>query len=351
MSIEKHEGTLEPMVEKTMMGRQEANRVVSQVEAEINKVIVGQQWLVRRLLIGLLAVIPYSFRRGEEERSGYGHILLEGVPGLAKTLTISTLAATIDARFQRIQFTPDMLPADIIGTKIYESSAGTFRTEKGPIFANVILADEINRATQKTQSALLEAMQERQVTIGEQTFHLDEPFWVLATQNPVEQEGVYPLPEAQVDRFALKIHVDYPSHDDELEMLRRHLTETTIRRIIVPETVLHLRALASKIYVDPKIREYIIRMVRATRPGPLQAIPVVNEMVQNGASPRSAQHLLAVVRSTAFLDGRDYVLPTDVKAIAFDAMRHRLIRTVRAEAEDISADEILGEILRKVPVP
>ena len=339
------------MVEKTMLDRQEANRVVAQVEAEINKVIVGQQWLVRRLLIGLFAVIPYSFRRGSEERSGYGHILLEGVPGLAKTLTISTLASTIDARFQRIQFTPDMLPADIIGTRIYESSAGTFRTEKGQIFANVVLADEINRATQKTQAALLEAMQERQVTIGEQTYHLDEPFWVLATQNPVEQEGVYPLPEAQVDRFALKIHVDYPSHNDEIEMLRRRLAETSIQRIIIPETVLRLRELVSRVHLDEKIREYIIRIVRATRPGPSQDIPMVNEMVQNGASPRSAQHLLAVTRSTAFLEGRTYALPSDVKAIAFDAMRHRLIRTVRAEAEDIAADEILSEILRKVPIP
>ena len=334
-----------------MLDRQEASRVVAQVEAEINKVIVGQEWLVRRLLIGLLAVIPYSFRSGEEERSGYGHILLEGVPGLAKTLTISTLASTIDAKFQRIQFTPDMLPADIIGTKIYESSVGTFRTEKGPIFANVVLADEINRATQKTQSALLEAMQERQVTIGEQTYRLEEPFWVLATQNPVEQEGVYPLPEAQVDRFALKIHVDYPSHQDEIEMLRRRLSETTIGHIIVPETVLRLRKLVLNVHLDEKIREYIIRIVRGTRPGPSQAMPMVNEMVQNGASPRSAQHLLAVARSTAFVEGRDYVLPWDVKAIAFDAMRHRLIRTVRAEAEDISPDQILTEILRKVPIP
>ena len=339
------------MVEKTILDRQEASAVISQVEAEINKVIVGQQWLVRRLLIGLLAVIPYTFRRGEEERSGYGHILLEGVPGLAKTLTIMTLASTIDAKFQRIQFTPDMLPADIIGTKIYESSVGSFRTEKGPIFANVILADEINRASQKTQSALLEAMQERQVTIGEETYHLDEPFWVLATQNPVEQEGVYPLPEAQIDRFALKIHVDYPSQDDELEMLRRRLAETSIRRIIHPESVLRIRELASKVYVDEKIREYIIGVVRATRSGPRQEIALINEMVLHGASPRSAQHLLALTRSVAFLEGRDYVLPADVKAIGLDALRHRLIRTVRAEAEDITPDQILAEILRKVPIP
>jgi MoxR-like ATPase len=337
--------------EKMTLNRQEASAVVSRVEAEINKVIVGQQWLIRRLLIGLLAVIPYSFRRDEEERSGYGHILLEGVPGLAKTLTIMTLASTIDARFQRIQFTPDMLPADIIGTKIYESSAGSFRTEKGPIFANVILADEINRATQKTQSALLEAMQERQVTIGEQTYHLDEPFWVLATQNPVEQEGVYPLPEAQIDRFALKIHVHYPSHQDELEMLRRRLTDTSVGRIIRPEDVLRIRGLVSEVYVDDKIREYIIRIVRATRAGEGQAIPLINEMVLHGASPRSAQHLLALTRSAAFLEGRDFALPEDVKSIGFDALRHRIIRTMRAEAEDIQPEQILSEIFRTVPIP
>ncbi len=339
------------MVEKTLLDRKEAYTLVSQVESEINQVIVGQQWLVRRLLIGLLAVIPYSFRRGEHERTGYGHILLEGVPGLAKTLTIMTLASTIDAKFQRIQFTPDLLPADIIGTKIYESSVSSFRTEKGPIFAHVILADEINRATQKTQSALLEAMQERQVTIGEETYHLEEPFWVLATQNPVEQEGVYPLPEAQIDRFALKIKVDYPSSEDEREMLRRRLTETSVRRIIVPEDVLRIRSLVKDVHVDEKIREYIIRVVRATRPGAENEIPLVNEMVQHGASPRAAQHLLALTRSTAFLEGRNYALPADVKSIAWDALRHRLIRTVRAEAEDLSTDTILDELLRRLPIP
>jgi len=339
------------MVDKTMLERKEAYKLVSQVEKEINKVIVGQQWMVRRLLVGLLAVIPYTFRRGDEERSGYGHILLEGVPGLAKTLTIMTLASTIDVKFQRIQFTPDMLPADIIGTKIYESSVGSFRTEKGPIFANVILADEINRATQKTQSALLEAMQERQVTIGEETYHLEEPFWVLATQNPVEQEGVYPLPEAQIDRFALKIQVHYPSHADELEMLRRKLTETSVQRIITPQDVLSIRSLVSQVFVDDKLREYIIRVVRATRPNRDQEIAMVNDMVLHGASPRAAQHLLALTRSIAFLEGRDFALPADVKSIAFDALRHRIIRTVRAEAEDVTSDQILGEILSKVPIP
>jgi MoxR-like ATPase len=334
-----------------VIDRVEASAIVSQVEAQINRVIVGQEWLIRRLLIGLLAVIPYSFRRGEEERTGYGHILLEGVPGLAKTLTIMTLASTIDAKFQRIQFTPDMLPADIIGTKIYEASVSRFRTDKGPIFANVILADEINRATQKTQSALLEAMQERQVTIGEETYHLDEPFWVLATQNPVEQEGVYALPEAQIDRFALKIQVSYPSHADELEMLRRKLTETEVQRIVRPEDVLQIRRLVSEVHVDEKIREYIVRIVRATRAGEGQSDAMVNEMVLHGASPRSAQHLLALTRSTAFLEGRDFALPSDVKSIAFDALRHRVIRTMRAEAENVQPDEILAEMLRKVAIP
>ncbi len=333
------------------LDRQEAFAVVSQVEDQINRVIVGQSWLVRRLLIGLFARIPYAFKRGDEERTGYGHILLEGVPGLAKTLTIMTLASTIDAKFQRLQFTPDLLPADIIGTRIYESSTGRFRTEKGPIFANIILADEINRATQKTQSALLEAMQERQVTIGETTYPLEEPFWVLATQNPIEQEGVYPLPEAQVDRFALKIHVDYPGHEDELEMLRLKLGETVVRPIVSPQDVLRIRTLAGTVYVDEKIREYVIRIVRATRVANGRAIPVVQEMVQHGASPRAAQHLLAVSRTAAFLEGREYVLPSDVKAIAFDGLRHRLIRTVRAEAEDISTEEILGEVLKRVPIP
>ena len=336
---------------QVMLDSKEAGELVGDIEAEINKVIVGQSWLVRRLLIGLLAVIPYSFRRGEEERSGYGHVLLEGVPGLAKTLTIMTLASTIDARFQRIQFTPDMLPADIIGTRIYEAATGTFRTEKGPIFANVILADEINRATQKTQSALLEAMQERQVTIGEDSYHLEEPFWVLATQNPVEQEGVYALPEAQIDRFALKIHVSYPSAADEVETLRRRLSDTQVRHVVRPHDLLAVRRLTARIHVDDKIREYIVAMIRATRPGEHNDLPLVNEMVMHGASPRAAQHLLALTRSTAFLEGRSYALPSDVKTIACDALRHRIIRTIRAEAEDLPPDEILGEILRRIPIP
>ena len=318
------------------MDRRTACALVAEVEAEINKVIVGQQWLIRRLLIGLLA---------------NGHVLLEGVPGLAKTLSVKSLANCLNVRFSRLQFTPDMLPADIIGTKIYEASLNSFRTDKGPIFANIILADEINRATQKTQSALLEAMQERQVTIGEETYPLDEPFWVLATQNPVEQEGVYPLPEAQLDRFAMRIHVSYPSHEDEMEMLRRRLTETNVRQIITPGDVLSIRRLVSQVHVDDKIREYIIRIIRATRSGSGPKDSMVNEMVQHGASPRSAQHVLALTRSAAFIDGRSFALPSDVKAIAFDALSHRVIRTMRAEAENITPEEILEEVFRAVPIP
>ncbi len=324
---------------------------IQQIAEEINKVIVGQEWLVQRLLIGLFSEIPYSFKRDETEKTGYGHVLLEGVPGLAKTLTVMTLANTISARFQRIQFTPDLLPADIIGTRIFDRALSSFRTEKGPIFANLILADEINRATQKTQSALLEAMQERQVTIGETTYPLDEPFWVLATQNPIEQEGVYALPEAQVDRFALKVKVDYPSHPNEATMLRLNLGETKIRQVMTPSDVIRFRRFIGRIHVSDAIREYIIRLVRATRNSEPTSLPIVKDMVLFGASPRAAQHLLALARTTAFFHGRDYILPVDVKRIAPDALRHRLIRTVRAEAEGISPDEIIVEIMGKVAIP
>ena len=331
--------------------QEEVFAAIQRVAREINKVIVGQEWLIHRLLIGLFSEIPYSFKRGDEEKSGYGHVLLEGVPGLAKTLTVMTLANTISAKFQRIQFTPDLLPADIVGTRIFDTALSTFRTEKGPIFANLILADEINRATQKTQSALLEAMQERQVTIGETTYQLEEPFWVLATQNPVEQEGVYALPEAQVDRFSLKVKVDYPSHSDEAAMLALNLSEMTVNQIMTPYDVIRFRKLIGETYISDSIREYIIRIVRATRNSQPTGLPVVSEMVLHGASPRAAQHLLALARTTAFFAGRDYVLPADVKRIAPDALRHRLIRTVRAEAENVTPDEIVDEILSNVPIP
>jgi MoxR-like ATPase len=326
---------------------------IQAVAREINKVIVGQEWLIQRLLIGLFSQIPYSFKRGDDERMGYGHVLLEGVPGLAKTLTVMTLANVLSASFQRIQFTPDLLPADITGTRVFDTAANGFRIEKGPIFANLILADEINRATQKTQSALLEAMQERQVTIGETTFPLAEPFWVLATQNPVEQEGVYALPEAQLDRFALKVNVDYPSHADEAAMLALQLGQTTVSQLMTPAEVIRFRELISKSFASDAIREYIVRIIRATRPQSEQGVPlpIVTEMVMHGASPRAAQHLLALARTTAFFQGRDYILPADVKRIAPDALRHRLIRSVRAEAEEIAPDEIVSEILARVPLP
>jgi MoxR-like ATPase len=340
------------MDEREELSQEQGVEAIEGVAQEINKVIVGQEWLIQRLLTGLFSEIPYSFKRDEEEKSGYGHVLLEGVPGLAKTLTVMTLANTISARFQRIQFTPDLLPADIIGTRIFDSALGAFRTEKGPIFANLILADEINRATQKTQSALLEAMQERQVTIGETTYPLDEPFWVLATQNPIEQEGVYALPEAQVDRFSLKVKVDYPTHADEAAMLARNLSQMTVKSVMAPADVIRLRRrIVARTYVSEAIREYVIRIVRATRNGLATSLPVIGEMVLHGASPRAAQHLLALARTTAFFAGREFVLPADVKRIAPDALRHRLIRTVRAEAENVSPDEIVDEMLRKVLIP
>ncbi|MBM2802578.1 MAG: MoxR family ATPase [Deltaproteobacteria bacterium] len=339
------------MQDRETKSQEQIYSAVQAVAEEINKVIVGQEWLIQRLLIGLFSEIPYSFRRDGDEKSGYGHVLLEGVPGLAKTLTVMTLANTISAKFQRIQFTPDLLPADIIGTRIFDTALSSFRTEKGPIFANLILADEINRASQKTQSALLEAMQERQVTIGETTYPLEEPFWVLATQNPVEQEGVYALPEAQVDRFSLKVKVDYPSHADEAAMLARNLSAVTVQSIMTPADVIRIRKQIGQTFVSDAIREYVIRIVRATRNGLPTSLTLISEMVLHGASPRAAQHLLALARTTAFFAGRGYVLPADVKRIAPDALRHRLIRTVRAEAENISPDEIIDEMLGKVAIP
>ena len=324
---------------------------INRVAWEINRVIVGQEWLIQRLLIGLFSEIPYTFKRGEEEKMGYAHVLLEGVPGLAKTLTVMTLANTISAKFQRIQFTPDLLPADIIGTRIFDTALSSFRTEKGPIFAHLILADEINRAPQKTQSALLEAMQERQVTIGETSYPLEEPFWVLATQNPIEQEGVYPLPEAQVDRFAIKVNVNYPSHGDEAGMLSLKLGEIRVSQVMTPLDVIRFRKQIASVYPSEAIREYIIRVVRATRNSEAESLSVVKEMVLYGASPRAAQHLLALARTTAFFEGRDHIIPADVKRIAPDTLRHRLIRTVRAEAENVSPDEIVEEILKKTPIP
>jgi len=328
-----------------------ASAIVAGLESEIAKVIVGQGTLIRRLLTGLFAAIPFATSRSEV-RAGCGHILLEGVPGVAKTLTATTLAHAISARFQRIQLTPDLLPADILGTRIYDANTATFRIEQGPIFTNILLADEINRATPKTQSALLEAMQERQVTLSNTTFPLDDPFWVLATQNPVEQEGVYPLPEAQLDRFSMMLRVSYPSAAEEVAMLHARLTEQHVEQRVSPSDVARLRAfIHDTVHVDDKIMEYIVRLGRATREPGEVGRPDLRELLTLGVSPRSYQHVLALTRATAFLHGRPYALPQDVKEIYCDASRHRIARTVRAQAENIDADHILSELLQAVPIP
>jgi MoxR-like ATPase len=323
---------------------------ITDLERAIGKVIVGQQMLVRRLLTGLFASIPYAFS-DEEVRAGCGHVLLEGVPGVAKTLTATTLAHAISAEFQRIQLTPDLLPADIIGTRVYEAATSTFRVEKGPIFTNILLADEINRATPKTQSALLEAMQERQVTLADTTYRLADPFWVLATQNPVEQEGVYTLPEAQLDRFCMMVRVGYPRPEDELQMLH-HVDRRLDVQPLHPSDVVHIRRLiADTLYVDEKVREYIVRFGRATRTPEDVGLTSLREYVLLGISPRSYQHVLALARVTAFLHGRDYVLPEDVKEVVPDAVRHRIARTVRAEAEEVTTDTIVAQLVDAVPIP
>ena len=330
---------------------EQAWEIIHQIEGQVCRIIIGQDELVRKILIGLFGRIPYSFRRGEAEKTGSGHILLEGVPGLAKTLLVSAIANTIHAKFQRIQFTPDMLPADILGTRIFDSRMAEFRTEKGPIFANIVLADEINRAPQKTQSALLEAMQERQVTIGENTYTLEDPFWVLATQNPVEQEGVFSLPEAQLDRFAMMVRVHYPTPENEFRMLLARLEDTQVSTVADPQAVVLIRQMVARVHVDDKVRRYIVALGQATRNSRPDSLPIVREMVLHGASPRSYQHLLAISRTVAFFRGRDYVLPSDVKFIATDVLHHRLVRTIRAEVESVSTDEIVAEVLRHTPIP
>jgi MoxR-like ATPase len=333
------------------LNAQAATDIVAGLEQEIGKVIVGQHTLIRRMLTALFAAIPFAASRGKA-RTGCGHLLLEGVPGVAKTLTATTLAQAISAKFQRVQLTPDLLPADILGTRIYDAKTATFRIEQGPIFTNILLADEINRATPKTQSALLEAMQERQVTLADTTFPLDDPFWVLATQNPVEQEGVYTLPEAQLDRFSMMLRVGYPEEAEEVRMLQARLASTTIERRVSPSDVNVLREfIYATVYVDDKILQYIVRLGRATRQPGSVGRDDLKEMLMLGISPRSYQHLLALCRVNAFLDGRAYVLPGDVKEIFCDATRHRVARTVRAQAEGVDADAILQELLTAVPIP
>lgn len=305
---------------------------------EIGKVIVGQKDMVERLVIGLL---------------GNGHILLEGVPGLAKTLAIKSLASSMKAKFQRIQFTPDLLPADLIGTLIYNQKDGQFAIKKGPIFSNFILADEINRAPAKVQSALLEAMQERQVTIGENTFKLDEPFLVLATQNPIEQEGTYPLPEAQVDRFMLKIKITYPNRDEELKIMRQNITTEfpTVNQVIDPADVLKARKLVNEIYVDEKIDKYILDIVFATRSPKDFGLDRLTDLISYGGSPRATINLALASRAMAFIKRRGYVIPEDVRAVCMDVMRHRIAVTYEAEAEDITSENIIADILNTIEVP
>jgi MoxR-like ATPase len=341
----------DPRVAPDLWSTDHALALVGGLEAEVGKVIVGQGVLIRRLLTGLFAAIPFA-TADSAARVGCGHILLEGVPGVAKTLTATTLARAIAARFQRLQLTPDMMPADILGTRIYEAKTATFRVEHGPVFTNILLADEINRAPPKTQSALLEAMQERQVTLAETTFQLDDPFWVLATQNPVEQEGVYALPEAQLDRFSMMLRVEYPAAADERQMLRTRPADRAVERCVSPADVTRLRTyIRDAVFVDDNLIDYIVRLGRATRHPREVGRADLADLLVAGISPRSYQHVLALARVTAFLHGRTYARPSDVKEIFLDATRHRVIRSIRAEAENIDADHVLSELLRAVPIP
>jgi MoxR-like ATPase len=338
-------------LEHRALNAQAAGEIVASLEQEIGKVIVGQHTLIRRMLTGLFAAIPFAVSQGRA-RAGCGHLLLEGVPGVAKTLTATTIAKAISAKFQRVQLTPDLLPADIIGTRIYDAKTASFRIEQGPVFTNILLADEINRATPKTQSALLEAMQERQVTLADTTFPLDDPFWVLATQNPVEQEGVYTLPEAQLDRFSMMLKVGYPSQGEEVEMLQVRMAQVTIEQRVSPADVTVLRDFINEtVYIDNKILDYIVRLGRATRDPGVAGRDDLKELLLLGISPRSYQHLLALSRVNAFMHGRTYVMPEDIKEIFPDATRHRIARTVRAQAENVAADAILDELLSAVPIP
>ena len=312
---------------------------VAPLLASVGRVVVGQPRMVERLLIGLLTG---------------GHVLLEGVPGLAKTLAVSTLARAIDARFQRIQFTPDLLPADLVGTLVYNQGSGDFVVKKGPVFANIILADEVNRAPAKVQSALLEAMQERQVTIGETTYPLPDPFLVLATQNPVEQEGTYPLPEAQVDRFMLKTVVTYPTRDEELLILRRMSTTVpapAVVPVVTPAEILAARRVVGEIYVDPRVEEYVVDLVLATREPERYGLTDLSGLIAYGASPRASIALGLAARAHAFLRGRAYATPDDVRAIALDVLRHRVAVTYEAEAEEVTPEQIVARVLDAVEVP
>jgi MoxR-like ATPase len=313
-------------------------RLIQDVSRQVALRVVGQEYMIDRLLISILTG---------------GHVLLEGVPGLAKTLTVRTLAETISTVFSRIQFTPDLLPADVIGTQIYDQSTGKFMVKKGPIFANIILADEINRAPAKVQAALLEAMQEKQVTIGGSTYKLEEPFLVLATQNPIEQEGTYSLPEAQVDRFMLKLHVGYPSRDEEREIMRRMASGHAIdvRHVATPEAILEARGRIADLYMDDRIVDYIVDIVHATREPAAAGLKELVPLIEFGASPRATIALAQASRAHAFLRGRAFVTPDDIKAIAPDVLRHRVLTTYEAEAEEVTSDEIVRRVLATVESP
>lgn len=304
----------------------------------MDQVIVGQKHLVESLLIGLLSD---------------GHVLLEGVPGLAKTLAIKTLASLIDSKYSRVQFTPDLLPADVIGTMVYSQREENFQVKKGPIFANFVLADEINRAPAKVQSALLEAMQERQVTIGKETFKLPEPFLVLATQNPIEQEGTYPLPEAQVDRFMLKVVIDYPKHEEEREIIRGHISGKSqeVKPIIKAEEIIEARKVVQQVYIDEKIERYIVDIVFASRFPEQYGLKELKDYIEFGGSPRASINLALAARTYAFIKRRGYVVPEDVRAVAHDVLRHRIGLSYEAEANNVNSDEIVSQILNKVEVP
>jgi MoxR-like ATPase len=311
---------------------------VQAVTGEVGKVIVGQKYLVDRLMVGLLA---------------NGHVLIEGVPGLAKTYAVKTLARSIATRFHRIQFTPDLLPADIIGTQIFNQRTGEFTSRKGPVFANLVLADEINRAPPKVQSALLEAMQERQVTIGDETFKMDDPFLVLATQNPIEQEGTYPLPEAQTDRFLLKLRVGYPNKEEEKQIVDRMTTgvEPAASPVVEPSAIVRARGLCARIYVDEKLKDYILNIVFATRQPKEHNLADLAPLLRYGASPRASIYLLTAARAMAFLRRRGFVIPEDIKELAPDVLRHRLILSYEAEAEELTTDDVVKRVLEGVEVP
>ncbi|HUO57232.1 MAG TPA: MoxR family ATPase [bacterium] len=320
---------------------QEGQRLSEQfqkIREEVKKVIVGQEDLLDRLLLGLLA---------------RGHLLLEGLPGLAKTLAIRTLAEALGVSFSRIQFTPDLLPADLLGTRIYMPAKGDFKTQKGPIFANLVLTDEINRAPAKVQSALLEAMQEHQVTIGPDTFKLEEPFFVMATQNPIEHEGTYPLPEAQVDRFFMKVQVGYPGFEDEKEIITRMTSGTSIKtsEVLSSQAILKAQKIVDGVYVSETLKDYIVHLVTATRKPKDYQLDKLTPLIEYGASPRASIGLTLAAKAHAFLRGRGYATPEDVKALAADVMRHRLILTYEAEAQNMTTDDVVAQILSKVPVP